>query len=283
MGYYAASAGRDHNFGESLAPLLWGEVMDFAEYVQNISFRLLQPTNPRPSGFRALNNLARKAGLHLEMWMTCLPEDQQRMQARLEKVCKVPRMSTFAIGAIINRAVAQMSIGHAYLNIGVWNGFTLLAGMAENPDKTCIGVDNFSLKNSPRSAFLSRFERSRSPSHTFREGDFREYLTQQHNEPLGVYLFDGPHTYEDQLDGLTLAEPYFAKGCVVLVDDTNWPQVREANLDFIKNSQFEYRMLLDIQTPRTGHPTYWNGLMLFERGKRKTGVAAIPRSKRAAA
>ena len=110
--------------------------MDFAEYVQKISFRLLQPTTPRPSGFRALNNLARNAGIHLEMWMTRLPEEQEEMQIRLADVCNVPRMSTFAIGAIINRAVAQMSVGHAYLNIGVWNGFTLLAGMAllEVPD-----------------------------------------------------------------------------------------------------------------------------------------------------
>lgn len=257
--------------------------MEFAEYVQNISFRLLRPETPRPSGFRALNNLARQAGIHLEMWMTRLPEDQEQMQSRLGGVCKIPRMSTFAIGAIINRAVAQMSDGQTYLNIGVWNGFTLLAGMAQNADKTCIGVDNFSHKDSPRGAFLKRFERGRSKNHVFYEADFREYLAHQHTQPLGVYLFDGPHTYQDQLDGLKLAEPFFAKGCVVLVDDTNWPQVREANLDFIRQSAFEYRMLLDVQTPRTGHPTFWNGVMLFERGKRKSAVAALPRSERAAA
>ena len=233
--------------------------------------------------FAPLNHLARKAGLHLEMWMTRLPVDQQEMQSRLERAAKCRGCRRLPSGRSSIAPSAQMSIGHAFLNIGVWNGFTLLAGMADNPDKLCIGVDNFSLKNSPRSAFLSRFERARGPSHTFHEADFREYLANQHNEPLGVYLFDGPHTYQDQFDGLTLAEPYFAKGCVVVVDDTNWPQVREANLDFIKNSQFEYRMLLDVQTPRTGHPTFWNGLMLFERGKRKAGVAAVPCSHRAAA
>ena len=155
--------------------------------------------------------------------------------------------------------------------------------MAGNADKCCIGVDNFSHKDSPRSAFLRRFDRAHSPNHVFHEADFRHYLGKMHKAPLGVYLFDGPHTYEDQLDGLKLAEPYFAKGCVVLVDDTNWPQVRNANLDFIKNSAFEYRMLLDVQTPRTGHPTFWNGVMLFERGKRKSAQIAMPRSDRAAA
>ncbi|MBI3860646.1 MAG: class I SAM-dependent methyltransferase [Planctomycetia bacterium] len=249
--------------------------MDVADYVQNITFRLLQPSTPRPSGFRALNNVARKAGIHLEMWMTRLPEDQEDMQRRLTRACKIPRMSTFAIGAIINRAVALMPDNRAYLNVGVWNGFTFLAGMASNPHKLCIGVDNFSHNNSPRTSFLKRFNRARSPKHVFREGDFREYFAAQHKETLGLYLFDGPHTYDDQLDGLTLAEPFFGRGCLVLVDDTNWPQVRQANLDFIARSPFEYRMLLDVQTPRTGHPTYWNGLMLFERGKRKAGAGAL--------
>ena len=257
--------------------------MEVAEYVQKISFRLLKPETPRPSGFRALNILARRAGIHLEMWMTRLPEDQDEMQRRLGTVCKIPRMSTFAIGAIINRAVAQLPAGRAYLNVGVWNGFTLLAGMAANPDKNCIGVDNFSHKDSPRQAFLRRFNRARSVQHVFREGDFREYFASQHQETLGLYLFDGPHTYQDQLDGLSLAEPFFGRGCLVLVDDTNWPQVRQANLDFIKHSPFEYRMLLDVQTPRTGHPTFWNGVMLFERGQRKTASVAIGRPERRAA
>lgn len=257
--------------------------MEVAEYVKNVSFRLLQPSVPRPSGFRALNHLARKAGIHLEMWMTRLPEEQEEMQRRLSDVCKIPRMSTFAIGAIINRAVAQLPEGQAYLNVGVWNGFTFLAGMASNPDKLCIGVDNFSHNNSPKSAFLKRFERSRGPNHLFREGDFREYFAGRHQEPLGLYLFDGPHTYQDQLDGLTLAEPHFAKGCLVMIDDTNWPHVRQANLDFIKHSQYDYQMLLDVQTPRTGHPTFWNGIMLFQRGKRKAAAATHSRTERIAA
>jgi hypothetical protein len=249
--------------------------MEVADYVKNISFRLLQPTAPRPSGFRALNKLARKAGLHLEMWMTRLPEDQQEMERRLKRVCQIPRKSTFAIGAIINRAVTLMPDDQSYLNVGVGQGFTLLAGMASNPHKSCIGVDDLSRDASPRNAFLRRFLRARGPKHEFREGDFRQYFVTEHQETLGLYLFDGPRTYDDQRDGLRLAEPFFAPGCLVFVDDTNWPEVREANLDFIKHSPFEYRMLLDVQTPRTGHPTFWNGVMLFERGKLKSATGLV--------
>jgi hypothetical protein len=193
------------------------------------------------------------------------------------------RIQTGGAEPVLDEADAPEGMGRLLADGGIENGFTLLAGMAANPDKHCIGVDNFSHKDSPRQAFLRRFNRARSPQHVFREGDFREYFATQHKETLGLYLFDGPHTYEDQLDGLALAEPFFGRGCLVLVDDTNWPQVREANLDFIKHSPFEYRMLLDVQTPRTGHPTFWNGVMLFERGKRKTASAAIRRSDRKAA
>ena len=40
--------------------------MDFADYVQNISFRFLRPGQPRPKGFRALNMLMRGVGAWLE-------------------------------------------------------------------------------------------------------------------------------------------------------------------------------------------------------------------------
>jgi len=257
--------------------------MDVAEFAQGISFRFLQPATPRPSGFRALNHLARKAGIHLEMWMTRLPEGQDEMQARLAQICRGPRMSTFAIGAIINRAVEQMSEGHTYLNVGVANGFALLAGMARNPGKTCVGVDEFAQSNAHRGGFLKRFERLRGANHAFYETDFRKYLAESHSQPLGVYVVDGRSTYEDQCDALKLAEPYFARGCLVLADDTNWPHVREANVDFLKASAFEYRTVLDVQTPRTGHPTFWNGIMLFERGKRKSAAGSIGRPRRAVA
>ncbi|MBS0262617.1 MAG: class I SAM-dependent methyltransferase [Planctomycetes bacterium] len=246
--------------------------MEVAEFAQNITFRLLQPNTPRPSGFRALNKVARKAGIHLEMWMTRLPEDQEEMQRRLKRACKLPRTSTFAIGAIINRAVSRMPDQQAYLNIGVGQGFTLFAGMSGNSHKKCIGVDDLARDTKPRNDFLRRYLRLRSPQHRFWEGDFRDYLQHEHEGQLGLYVFDGSKSYDEQRQGLELAEPFFGPGCLVLVDDTNWPEIREANLDFMKHSRFEYRSLLDIQTPRAGHPTFWNGLMLFERGQLKSSA-----------
>jgi hypothetical protein len=193
-----------------------------------------------------------------------LPSAEKEIRRRLKPVCRLPRMSTFAIGAMINQGVAQLAEGTAFLNIGVWHGYTFFSGLADNDKKRCIGVDNFSLKNSPREKFLKRLERFASPKHSFHEMDFREYLTKVHRTPIGFYLFDGPHHYADQFEGLQLAEPYFAENCLVMVDDCNWDQVRGANLDFMQKSPNEYRVLLDKRTPKSGHPTYWNGLMIFQ-------------------
>lgn len=237
--------------------------MDFADYVKNISFRFLRTGRPRPKGFRALNMLLRNIGIHLEVLNTRLPCNEGTTRHRLRDVCRIPRMSTFAVGAIINEAVSQMPDGQAYVNVGVWNGFTFFSGLAGNAGQRCTGIDNFSHKNSPREAFLERFERFRGAGHTFHEMDYRDYFARVHEGPIGFYLFDGPHTYQDQLDGLRLAEPFFAENCVIMVDDTNWEEVRRANFDFIVGSPNQYEVLLDVLTPKSGHPTFWNGEMVI--------------------
>ena len=53
------------------------------------------------------------------------------------------------------------------MNVGVWHGFSLLAAIAGNDDKVCVGVDNFSEFGGPRDEFLRRFLDRRSPQHRF--------------------------------------------------------------------------------------------------------------------
>ena len=239
---------------------------DLARYIAGIRFEHLQPgVYPNPQQYNALANRLREQGTHFDVVNTTLPEDSADMVARLNGLCWVPRMSTFAIGAVINRAVAAMAPGLAYLNIGVWHGFTLLAGMLGHPDKTCIGVDNFGQFGGPRDDFLHVFETARGPAHHFHEADYRDYLTRVHREELGVYFFDGPHTFEDQMDGLRLAEPFFSRNCIVIVDDTNEDPARQATEQFLATSPHSYRVVADHRTACNGHPTWWNGITILER------------------
>ena len=209
----------------------------------------------------------RQAGIHLEVLNTRLPCDEKHIRSTLAPLYRVPRMSTFAIGAIIQRGVAQMEQGQVFVNVGVWNGFTFLSGMAGNADKTCIGVDLYGTSTSAnaRRSFLTRFEKHRGSNHVFHQMDYKEYFKSVHTGPIGFYVYDGPHSYGDQIDGLKVAERFLAKGATILVDDTNTDRAYDGTMDFVKQSRHEYRVLLDQRTARGGHPTYWNGVLVIQK------------------
>ena len=241
--------------------------MNYFEYVTSISFRFIQPSTRLFRGYNPFARLLEKFGVSLEIMNTQLPEKQVYTERVLAELCKIPKMSTFAIGAMINRAVSQMPDDCVFLNIGVWNGFTFLSGLVGNPQKKCIGVDNFSEFGGPRQVFINRFKKFKDSRHRFYDIDYVEYFSKIHNEPIGCYIYDGNHNYENQLRGLQNAEPYLAQGCILFVDDTNANDPRQATLDFIAQRSGNYEILMNQTTRSNCHPTYWNGLMILQKIK----------------
>lgn len=257
--------------------------MDYSTYVRSISFKLVQPETPRPAAFAALHKLARRAGIQLEMWMTALPEEQYEMQQRLAAACRLKRRATFAMGALINRGVAQMPRDAAFVALGVDRGFPLFAGMAGNGDRVCIGVDPFEHKPRRRERFLRQFCQWKSLRHRFFDGAPLEYLQHDHQGPIGFCTIDGRQSCHVQRDWLAALEPHLTDSACVLIDHANRPEVRRASTDFFEASPFQYQVLLDVQTPRSGHPTYWDGVMIVSRGVARVQPAAVrPPLRRAA-
>ena len=78
-------------------------------------------------------------------------------------------------------------------------------------------------------------------------------------------MYDAKHTYENQLEALQLAEPFFSLGCIILIDDTNSDVPRKATMDFISSSTNQYRTLLDQTTYCNWHPTFWNGVLVLQK------------------
>ena len=240
--------------------------MEVEEFIRGLAFKKIQPDTPLSELERI--PVFRKPDLEsvkLEIENTILPDRQTVLKESLYKICLLPRMSTFAIGCIINQAVYLMPRECAYVNVGVWHGFTFFAGMVNNPGKKCIGIDNFSEFNGPRKKFLLRFTQYKSPCHFFYNMDYEDYFQRVHRELIGVYMYDGAHDYDNQLKGLRLAEPYFSRGCIILVDDINWEEPRSATLDFINDSSREYEIILDKQTSENRNPTWWNGVMILKK------------------
>ncbi len=234
--------------------------MDYKSYISGITFSFIQPFD---SGIGLFTNLLIPSIVDIRN--TNLPIDEKETKEILHEVCQVPRMSTFAIGAIINQIVSNMPPDTAFVNIGVWHGYTLLCGLVNNPDKKCIGVDNFSEFGGPREEFLERFENYKGKNHQFYDMDYLEYFSKVHKDPIGFYIYDGNHSKENQFRGLQVAEPFFAKDCLILVDDINWPEPMEGTNEFIKQSKYNYEVLAEERTSHNCHPTYWNGITLLRK------------------
>lgn len=251
----------------------------YGDFVRQIDFELIRPDTRRgPDGrFTLERQRGSKAtvlelpGVPIDPLNTKVGPDAAELRRRLRTVCDVPRMGTFAIGSILNQGVQRLAPNEAFVNVGIWNGFSFLCGLAGNPDRRCIGIDNYSeLVRRPREAFKARFEERKGPAHEFFDMDYEDYFATRHRDPIGLYFYDGDHAYEHQLRGLEIAEPFFSEDCVVLVDDSNWDAPRDATLDFIARSERDYEVLLDARTIGGSHPTWWNGMIVF----RATGEGA---------
>jgi hypothetical protein len=242
------------------------EATRLEDVIHGLTFRFIQPMTSLP--WTLLGRLLSHPHLYalLERPNTVFPSSPVLHVDELLALRGVRRMGTFASGAIINAAVSLMPPGQSYVNVGCWNGFSLFCGMAGNRDKTCIGIDDFSQFGGPRRAFHERFDRLRSPRHLFFDSDYRDYFANHHDRrPIGVYFYDGDHAYDHQLEGLAVAEPFFAPGCIVIIDDTNWPGPRNATEDFLRDRPERYEVLADLRTAENNHPTFWNGLMILRR------------------
>jgi Methyltransferase domain len=239
-----------------------GAFAKYGQYIRKVGFRYYGPLS-QLKGFYRLTHLTERFDVLFEMVNTRLPQNESTMKRRLTPLCRIPRMSTFAVGAIINYTVSCMKPDTSFVNVGVWNGFTLLSGMLGNPDKRCVGVDNFSEFGGPREQFLSRFNSYKSEAHHFYDADYRDYFENSHSGEIGFYIYDGNHSYENQMAGLKTAEPFLGQGAIVLVDDTNGVEPRQATLDFIGRNASKYELLLDACTRGNKHPTFWNGIMVF--------------------
>lgn len=232
---------------------------------REISFFLVQPETRIPGFFRKLWQRFERRGVSLESKNTRFPSGEEELKQRLVPLLRVPKMSTLALAGVIQRAVAVLPEDRCFLNVGVWHGFTFLAGLVGNGEKTCVAVDDFSQFGSPRREFLRRFDELRTDHHHFYEMDYREYFRRHSHRPIGFYLFDGPHTYDHHRKGLEFAEPHLAPGALIMVDDANYTQVREATFDFVRASSHQYQVAFDQTTSSNVHPTWWNGVLLLRK------------------
>jgi hypothetical protein len=64
----------------------------------------MHPQSRMPRGYNPVARLLARLNWQFEILNTRLAEDEAILRSRWRELCRLPKMSTFAIGAIINRA-----------------------------------------------------------------------------------------------------------------------------------------------------------------------------------
>jgi hypothetical protein len=180
---------------------------------------------------------------------------------------------------LLNRAVARLASGEVYVEIGCWQGLSLVGAVFGHGATPAFACDDFSEFGGPRGVLLDTIGRWTAPGQVrFHDVDFRRFLADAPWAParVGVYFYDGGHDFDDQFSALRSILPHLAHDAAVIVDDTNWRHVRAANRLFVRHAP-GFELVRDLRTPSAFAPTWWNGLQLYRwRGRPGTALPIPP-------
>ncbi len=151
--------------------------------------------------------------------------------------------------------------GLTYAEVGTWSGSTFLSAMYGNGEIKGITCDNWSQFGGPKDLFIESYTSFRSwdeqaellstCQHLAVDADFRKV---DFNEwgPIDIYFFDGPHSRQDQMDGILAAWDALSDVAIILVDDWNWAGPRLGTFDAFDRVGIQPCMQVEIHSPPDG-------------------------------
>ena len=184
----------------------------------------------------------------------------------------IPGLSSPRVCRFLNELVRQMDPGEAYLEVGTFKGRTLLSAAWNNRGKRCVGCDKFRLWGRftgpgflARRALLANVSKHRAYTAdiefypiTSRELLDRKLVT----GPVGVYFYDGDHSYEGTHHGVCGAVRLLARRSVLVMDDYNDPIIRCATREAIAAAGLQVLWHRNLRGDHT-ETGFWNGLGVF--------------------
>jgi len=168
-------------------------------------------------------------------------------------------MSGYMYRHLLNNLCSRQGI--TYGEVGTWNGSTWLSAIYNNPHITAWTCDNWSEFGGPRDQFIENYkvvgrwkgqaDIFKNSNHNSHEEDFRKLDFGIHG-PIDIYFFDGPHSREDQKDGIVLAWDALAPISIVLVDDWNLQKARDGTYMAFDQVGANIHMQVEVHTPPDG-------------------------------
>ena len=164
-----------------------------------------------------------------------------------ESVLAIEGMSGKKYRYFINNLIQNIK-DPRYVEVGSWGGSTFCSAIYKNK-LSAAAIDNWSQAGGPIGTFFKNVSAycSRDTKISVLSKDFREVNFALLGK-FNVYLFDGPHAYKDQYDGLSLALPCLDDVFVFIVDDWNWFGVRSGTMKAIEDLQLSVLFSAEIRT-----------------------------------
>lgn len=183
--------------------------------------------------------------------------------------------------------------GGCYLEIGVFQGLSLISTALAIGQTPAIGIDNFSQFDklgTNRQLVEKLINANDVRNATIVNRDYEDALNELpdilRSNRVGTYFIDGPHDYRSQLVCLLLIAPYLSPSAAIVVDDCNYRHVRLANRDFLMSNP-DFRLIFEAYT--SGHPNnmeekarrlatsgWWNGINVIVRDPAGVLMPAYP-------
>ncbi|MEZ4373308.1 MAG: class I SAM-dependent methyltransferase [Polyangiaceae bacterium] len=207
--------------------------------------------------------------------------EQHRDYAAAEALVDIEGLSSARVCRFLNDLVRNMAPEEHYLEVGTWKGRTLMSAAIDNPGRTCFACDKFRLVGRftglgclAKQALYRNIERYQERSarvvfhHTTSARLFRE---QRIPPPIGVYFYDGDHSFAGTYHGIASVEPLLASRAVVLVDDWNDPVIRGATREALRAGTLDVLWERELEGDHT-EVGWWNGLGVFYVERRSAGL-----------
>lgn len=172
--------------------------------------------------------------------------------------------------AVLHAAVTDLPATEAYLEVGTFKGRSLCGALLDGTDRAVVAVENFQEFGMSGAAAREELYANigtlvpGSPRFRLVEGDCFDVLARPPRdlEPVGVYFYDGAHTWVAHYLALGVAEPLLADEALVLVDDATWPVVRRATLAYVRRHR-GWTVVRAFDAASDHDPRWANGLLLL--------------------
>ena len=166
--------------------------------------------------------------------------------------------------ALLNLAASCLAPDEIYVEVGVFHGASLVAAMLENEGRF-VGIDSFDFRDGSLETVEQNLAHFGVGQPELLVGDVFELVPAGAlgQARAGVWYYDALHTYEGQIEGMRIAEPWLAPGALLIVDDTDWEQVARAMDDYLADQPRATR-ILTIDGKDRGFPQWWEGMQVLE-------------------